>query len=322
MKAIVYSAYGSADVLKLVDIEKPTPTDDQVLVKIHAASINAPDWRFLSGRPYAMRLMFGLRKPKMRPGTDMAGVVEAVGKNVTQFKPGDAVFGVCRGSFAEYGCTTEARLVAKPDNMTFEEAACVPVCGLTALQSLRDKGRLQPGQRVLINGASGGVGTFTVQLAKSMGANVTAVCSTGNVEMVRSLGADRVIDYTQADFTKETQTYDLIVDNAGSHAFADYRRILKPDGICAIAGGPHHMTTLGLMKHMITPMLLSRSGKQKFIPFIAKVNQADLVSLAQMMAAGKLKPAIDRSYALSETAEAMAYVDTGHARAKVVITVP
>ena len=322
MKAIVYSAYGSADVLKLVDIEKPTPTDDQVLVKIHAASINAPDWRFLSGRPYAMRLMFGMRKPKMRPGTDMAGAVEAVGKNVTQFKPGDAVFGVCRGSFAEYGCTTEARLVAKPDNMTFEQAACVPVCGLTALQSLRDKGRLQPGQRVLINGASGGVGTFTVQIAKALGANVTAVCSTGNVEMVRSLGADRVIDYTQADFTKETQTYDLIVDNAGNHSFADYRRILKPDGISAIAGGPHNMTMLGLMKHMITPMLLSRSGKQKFIPFIAKVNQADLVVLAQMMAAGKLKPAIDRSCALSETAEAMAYVDTGHARAKVVITVP
>ena len=318
----MYSAYGSADVLKLVDIEKPTPTDDQVLVKIHAASINAPDWRFLSGRPYAMRLMFGMRKPKMRPGTDMAGAVEAVGKNVTQFKPGDAVFGVCRGSFAEYGCTTEARLVAKPDNMTFEQAACVPVCGLTALQSLRDKGRLQPGQRVLINGASGGVGTFTVQIAKALGANVTAVCSTGNVEMVRSLGADRVIDYTQADFTKETQTYDLIVDNAGNHSFADYRRILKPDGISAIAGGPHNMTMLGLMKHMITPMLLSRSGKQKFIPFIAKVNQADLVVLAQMMAAGKLKPAIDRSCALSETAEAMAYVDTGHARAKVVITVP
>ncbi len=322
MKSIVYSAYGSADVLKLVDIEKPTPTDDQVLVKIHAASINAPDWRFLSGRPYVMRLMLGFRKPKIRPGTDMAGVVEAVGKTVTQFKPGDAVFGVCRGSFAEYGCAKETRLVAKPHNVTFEEAAATPICGLTALQGLRDKGHLQPGQRVLINGASGGVGTFSVQIAKALGANVTAVCSTKNVDMVRSLGADRVIDYTETDFTKETQTYDVILDNAASRPFSDYRRILKPDGICAIAGGPHNMTIPLLMKHILTPLLLSRAGKQKFITFIAKVNQADLATLAQLMAAGKLKPAIDRRYPLGETAEAMRYVDTGHARAKVVVTVP
>jgi NADPH:quinone reductase-like Zn-dependent oxidoreductase len=320
MKAIVYSAYGSADVLKLVDIEKPTPTDDEVLIKIHAASVNAPDWRILSGRPYVMRLMFGLRKPKIRPGTDVAGVVEAVGKNVTQFKPGDAVFGVCRGAFAEYGCTKESRLVMKPENVTFEESAAVPVCGLTALQGLRDKGHLQPGQRVLINGASGGVGTFTVQIAKALGANVTAVCSTANVEMVRSLGADRVIDYTQADFTEQPEIYDLILDNAGNHAFADYGRILKPDGICAIAGAPHKMTTLGLLKHMLAPIYLSRTGSQKFMTFIAKVNQADLVTLAQMMADGKLTPAIDRRYPLDQTAEALRYVDTGHARAKVVIT--
>jgi len=321
VKAIVYSAYGTADVLQLVENEKPTPADDEVLVKIHAASINAPDWRFLSGRPYAMRLAFGLRKPKMRPGTDMAGTVEAVGKNVTQFKPGDSVFGVCRGAFADYGCAKESRLVGKPENVTFEEAAAAPVCGLTALQALRDHGELQPGQRVLINGASGGVGTFTVQIAKALGAHVTAVCSTGNVELVRWLGADRVIDYTHDDFTKQPDVYDLIVDNAGGHAFADYRRVLKPNGICVIAGGPHKMTTLGLLKQILVPMYLTRTGNQKFTPFIAKLNQPDLATLAEMMAAGTVRPEIDRRYPLDQTAEAMRYVDTGHARAKVVITV-
>ncbi len=321
MKAIVYTAYGSADVLKLVDVEKPTPADDDVLVKIHAASINAPDWRIMSGHPYVMRLMFGLRKPKIRPGIDLAGVVEAVGRNVTQFKPGDAVFGVCKGAFAEYGCTKENRLVAKPDHMTFEQVAAAPVCGFTALQGLRDYGHLQPGQRVLVNGASGGVGTFAVQIAKALGAHVTAVCSTGNVELVRSLGADRVIDYTQNDFTKETQTYDIIFENAGNHSAASYRRILNPSGISVMAGVPHNMSLPGLMKHMMTALALSRLGKQKFVPFIAKSNQADLSVLAEMMATGKLTPAIDRRYPLSETAEAMRYVDTGHARAKVVITV-
>jgi len=321
VKAIVYTGYGTADVLQCVEVEKPVPADNEVLVKIRAASINAPDWRFMSGRPFALRFMVGLRKPKMRPGNDFAGKVEAVGKNVTQFKPGDDVFGVCRGAFAEYACTTEARLVAKPDNVTFEQAAATPVCGLTALQGFRDKGHLQPGQRVLINGASGGVGTFAVQIAKALGAGVTAVCSTRNVEAARSLGADRVIDYTQDDFTKETQTYDIIFDCAGGHAFSDYRRILTPNGICVIAGGPHKMTTLGLIKHMLVPMLLSRSGNQKFVTYIAKVTQADLATLADLIATGKLTPAIDRRYPLEQTAEAMRCVDTGHARAKVVITV-
>jgi len=321
MKAIVYSAYGSADVLKMIDVEKPTPADDEVLARIRAASINAPDWRIMSGRPSVMRLMFGLRKPNTRPGTDMAGIVEAVGKNVAQFKPGDAVFGVCRGAFAEYGCTKESRLVAKPDTVTFERAAATPVCGFTALQGLRDHGHLQPGQRVLVNGASGGVGTFAVQIAKALGAHVTAVCSAGNVEMVRELGADRVIDYMQADFTKESQTYDVIFENAGNHSPTAYQRILTPTGISVMAGVPHNMSMLALMKHMMTAMALSRLGKQKFLPFIAKANQTDLAALAEMMAAGKLIPAIDRSYPLSETAEAMRYVDTGHARAKVVITI-
>jgi len=320
VKAIVYSAYGTADVLKLVDIEKPKPADGEVLVKIRAASINAPDWRVMSGRPSVMRFMFGLRKPKIRPGIDMAGVVEAVGKNVTQFKPGDSVFGVCRSAFAEYGSTKESRLAAKPDNATFEQAAAAPVCGFTALQGLRNYGHLQPGQRVLVNGASGGVGTFAVQIAKALGAHVTAVCSTHNVEMVRSLGADRVIDYAQTDFTKEAQTYDIIFENAGNHSATSYQRILNPSGISVMAGVPHNMSLLGLMKHMMTALVLSRLGKQKFVPFIAKVNQADLTRLAEMMESGKLTPAIDRSYSLRETAEAMRYVDTGHARAKVVIT--
>jgi len=321
MKAIVYSAYGSADVLKMIDVDRPTPADDEALIKIHAASINAPDWRIMSGRPFLMRFMFGLRKPNTRPGTDMAGIVEAVGKNVTQFKPGNTVFGVCRGAFAEFGCTKESRLVAKPDNVTFEQAAAAPVCGFTALQGLRDHGHLQPGQRVLVNGASGGVGTFAVQIAKALGAHVTAVCSTHNVEMVRSLGADRVIDYTQTDFTKETQTYDVIFENAGNHGPAAYKQILNTTGTSAMAGVPHNMTMLALMKHMMTAIALSRLGKQKFIPFIAKANQADLATLAEMMASGKLTSAIDRTYPLSETTEAMRYVDTGHARAKVVITV-
>ncbi len=321
MKAIVYSAYGSADVLKMIDVEKPTPADDEVLARIRAASINAPDWRIMSGRPFLMRFMIGLRKPNTRPGTDMAGIVEAVGKNVAQFKPGDAVLGVCRGAFAEYGCTKESRLVAKPDTVTFERAAATPVCGFTALQGLRDHGHLQPGQRVLVNGASGGVGTFAVQIAKALGAHVTAVCSAGNVEMVRELGADRVIDYMQADFTKESQTYDVIFENAGNHSPTAYQRILTPTGISVMAGVPHNMSMLALMKHMMTAMALSRLGKQKFLPFIAKANQTDLAALAEMMAAGKLIPAIDRSYPLSETAEAMRYVDTGHARAKVVITI-
>ena len=322
MKAIVYTGYGSADVLQCVEVEKPVPADNEVLIKVRAASINAPDWRFMSGRPFALRLMVGLRKPKMRPGNDFAGKVEAVGKNVTQFKPGDDVFGVCRGAFAEYACTTEARLVAKPDNVTFEQAAATPVCGLTALQGFRDKGHLQPGQRVLINGASGGVGTFAVQIAKAFGAGVTAVCSTHNVEAARSLGADRVIDYTQDDFTKQSQTYDIIFDCAGNHAFSDYRRILTLTGICVIAGGPHRMSVLGLLNHMVRPMILSRSGNQRFVTYIAKVNKDDLAALAALMADGKLAPAIDRRYPLNQTAEAMRYVDTGHARAKVVITVP
>lgn len=319
VKAAIYSAYGSADVVKLAEIEKPVPADDEVLLKIHAASINAPDWRMLSGKPLPVRLFFGLRKPKIRPGTDVAGVVEAVGKNVTRFKPGDAVFGVCRGSFAEYSCTKESRLVAKPANVTFEQAAATPVCGLTALQALRDKGGLQPSQRVLINGASGGVGTFAVQIAKALGAHVTGVCSSGNVELVRSLGADRVIDYTKTDFTKGSEQYDLIVDVVASHPFASYRRILKPNGVCVIAGAAHRMTFFGLLKHMLVPMYLSRTGNQKFITFIAKVNTRDLETLAQMLASGTLTPAIDRRYPLDQVAQGLGYVDAGHAHAKVTI---
>ena len=322
MKAVVYTGYGSADVLQCVDVEKPAPKDDQILIKVRASSVNAPDWRIMSGNPSVMRLMFGLRKPRIRPGMDVAGRIEAVGKNITQFKPGDEVFGCAKGSFAEYACSRESALAIKPETVTFEQAACVGVCGLTALQGLRDKGNIQPGQRVLINGASGGVGTFAVQVAKALGADVTAVCSAANLEQARALGADRVIDYNQEDFTKQAQRYDIIFDCVGSHPASEYRAVLNPTGICVMAGVPHNMKMMGLIKHMMLPLVLSRVAKQKFRPFMAKISKADLSILAGLMETGKLTPAIDRRYPLSETAEALRYVDTGHARAKVVITVP
>src|SRR6266849_3001708 len=238
MKAIVYRGYGSPDVLECEEIAKPTPGDDEVLIKIRAASINPIDRHFMRGRPPFLRIAIGLRKPRMRPGRDVAGQVEAVGRNVTQFKPGDEVFGVCSGALAEYACTRESALVTKPSNVTFDQAASVGVAGLTALQGLRDKGKIRPGQKVLINGAGGGVGTFAVQIAKSFGADVTGVGSKGKVDMVRSIGADRVIDYTREDFTQGNQRYDLIFDLAATHSLPAYRRVLNPNGICVLAGGP------------------------------------------------------------------------------------
>src|SRR5437867_1172265 len=238
MKAIVYQHYGSPDVLACEEMEKPTPGDDEVLITVRAASVNPLDRHIMRGRPFPLRIAFGLRKPKIRAGRDVAGQVEAVGRNVTQFKPGDEVFGACSGALAEYACPRESALATKPKNMTFEQAASVPVAGLTALQGLRDKGKIRPGQKVLINGAGGGVGTFAVQIAKSFGADVTGVCSMGKVEMVRSIGADRVIDYTQQDFTQGTQRYDLIFDLVATHSLPAYRRVLNPNGICVLAGGP------------------------------------------------------------------------------------
>ena len=322
MKAIVYCEYGSPDVLKFENVEKPVPTDDQVLIKVRAASLNFLDPGLMRG-PWPIRPLTGLRKPdKTRLGTDVAGVVEAVGTNVPQFKVGDEVFGVGRPSLAEYVCVRERALVIKPGNVTFEQAGSVPWAGFTALQGLR-QGRIQPGQKVLINGASGGVGTFAVQIAKSFGAEVTAVCSTRNVDLVRSIGADHVVDYTKEDFTKGNQHYDVIFDNVQNHSFSDRRRVLTPNGICVLAGiggAGLHPETYGRIIGGFKADLLSRFGRQKFIRYTTELNKEDLKFLSDLMQTGKLTPVIDRTFKLSETAEAMRYFEQGHARGKVTIT--
>lgn len=321
MKAIVYHEYGSPDVLKCEEIEKPVPKDGEVLIKVRAASVNPLDWRLMNGNPAILRLFFGLRKPRQgRPGVDVAGEVETVGSKVTQFKPGDAVFGGCRGAFAEYACAAEKKVVMKPDNVTFEQAASVNVAGLTALQGLRDKGKIQPGSKVLVNGAAGGVGTFAVQIAKSFGAHVTGVCSTRNVDMVRSIGADEAIDYTQHDFTTSNERYDMILDCVGNHSFSECKRVLNPDGRYVGVGGPHDVSMLALLASMIKDLLLSVFGRQKAVMFIAKSSQADLTLLGELIATGKLTPVIDRQYSLSEAADAVRHVEEGHARGKVIIS--
>jgi NADPH:quinone reductase-like Zn-dependent oxidoreductase len=321
MKAIVYRNYGSPDVLKCEEIEKPTAGDNEVLIKIRAASVNPLDSHLMRGRPYIGRILFGLRKPKItRPGRDVAGQVEAVGRNVTQFKPGDEVFGACLGAFAEYACTSESALVMKPENVTFEQAASVPVAAFTALQGLRDKGKIQPGQKVLVNGAAGGVGTLTVQIAKWFGAEVTGVCSTKNVNMVRSIGADRVIDYTQQDFTKSGQRYDLIFDLVGNHSLFACRRILNPKGIYIAAGVLSVRGMIGLLAHLIKPLVLSPFVSQKLVLLLARRSKEDLTIMRELMEAGKVTPVIDRRYRLSEVPEAIRYLEEGHARGKVVIT--
>ena len=323
MKAIVYHNYGSPDVLKYEEIEKPTAGDDEVLIKVRTASVNPLDWRLMRGGPYIFRLLSGvytsvLRKPKAtRAGRDVAGQVEAVGRNVKRFKPGDEVFGACRGAFAEYACASELSLVIKPDNVTFEQAAAVPIAGLTALQGLRDKGQIRSGQKVLINGAAGGVGTFAVQIAKSFGADVTGVCSTGKVEMVRAIGADHVIDYIQEDFTKGTRRYDLIFDCIGNHSLSACRRVLNPGGACVMVGGKNVWVVLA---RVVAAPVLSRFLRQKFVLFIARLNKEDLTILSELMKAGKVTPVIDKRYRLSEAAEAVRYLEEGHARGKVVIT--
>jgi NADPH:quinone reductase-like Zn-dependent oxidoreductase len=324
MKAIAYHEYGSADVLKCEEVEKPIPRDDEVLIKVRAASVNPLDWRLMEGNPRFMRLFFGLRKPKLgRPGVDVSGEVEAVGSNVTQFKPGDKVFGSCSGAFAEYACTAASKLVKKHDNITFEQAASVNVAGLTALQGLRDKGKIQLGSKVLINGASGGVGTFAVQIAKSFGAHVTGVCSTGNVDMVRSIGADEVIDYTQNDFTTsdlpDNQRYDLILDCVGNHSFSECRRVLSTNGRVVGVGAPHDVSMLALLAPMIKDLVLSVFSSQKAVMFIAKSSQDDLTLIGEQIAAGKIKPIIDRRYTLSEVPDAVRYLEEGHARGKVIV---
>jgi len=324
MKAIVHCEYGGPEVLTLTDVEKPVPTDNQILVRVRAASVNPLD--LMIRGPLVLRPIVGMRKPKdTRVGVDYAGTVEAVGRNVTQFKPGDEVFGGKNGALAEYVCVLPDRAVTlKPANMTFEQAASVPVAAITALQGLRDKGKIKPGQKVLVNGASGGVGTFAVQIAKSYGTEVTAVCSTRNLEMVRSIGADHVIDYTKEDFTKTDQRYDLILDIVGNHSFSERRRILKPNGICVMvgAGGSGwHDETAGRLMGELNAYLRSRFVSEKFMTYLANLNKPDLAILADLMRDGKMTPVIDKTYKMNDVSSALQYLETGHARGKVVITV-
>ena len=324
MKAILHCEYGGPEVLKLEDVEKPTPTDNQILVRVRAASVNPLDLTIRG--PWPLRPIFGMRKPKdTRLGVDYAGTVEAVGKNVTQFKPGEEVFGGKDGALAEYVCALADRsVVLKPANMTFEQAAAAPVAAITALQGLRDKGKIQAGQKVLVNGASGGVGTFAVQIAKSFGTEVTGVCSTRNVDLVRSIGADHVIDYTKEDFTKTDQRYDLIFDLVGNHSFSERRRVLNPNGICVMAGvgGAGWHDGMGMrLAGELNSLAWSRFTSQKFVAYIAAFNKTDMTILADLMQSGKITPVIDRTYKLSELPAALAYLEQGHARGKVVITV-
>lgn len=322
MKAIVYHEYGSADVLKYEEVDKPVPKDDEVLIKVRAASINPLDWRLMRGEPKVLRLMARMMKMSGgRPGVDVAGEVEAVGKEVKQFKPDDKVFGGCRGALAEYACTSESKVVGKPDGVTFEQAASINVAGLTALQGLRDKGQVQSGQKVLINGASGGVGTFAVQIAKSFGADVTGVCSARNLEMVKSIGADAVIDYTKDDFTNLPQRYDVIFECVGNHSFSECRRVLNPNGKFVGVGAPHDLPMSVLLASMIRDIALSAFSSQKAVMFVAKSNQDDLTNLGELIVNGKLKPVIDKRYNLSDAGDAMRYLEEGHARGKVIITV-
>ncbi len=320
MKAIVHDRYGRPDLLGLREVDKPAIENDQVLVRVRASSVNPVEWYGVTG-PYFARIGNGFRRPKdTSVGADLAGRVEAVGREVTDFQPGDDVFGTSGGSWAEYAAAREDRLAHKPANLSSEEAAAVPVAGITALQALRDHGQLQPGQKVLINGASGGVGTFAVQLAKHFGAAVTGVCSTRNVELVRSLGADRVVDYTKEDFTKLGERHDLMVDIAGSRSFLACRRVLTPDATFILVGGRMTYRGLGPLPHIAGTILKSKGRSQRMKFFVAKINHDDLAFLAELLEAGDVKAVIDRRYELSRAPEALAYLGEGHARGKVVIT--
>jgi len=311
------------DVLELRYIDKPKVVDGEVLVKVHAAATNPYDWHFVTGAPYITRLGAGLRKPKFNvPGVDLAGTVEAVGANVTELQPGDEVFGRAYGAFAEYALTPADKLVSKPANITFEEAAAARMAPMTALQAVRDKGNLKAGQKVLINGASGGVGTFAIQIAKSLGAEVTGVCSGRNVEMVRSIGADHVIDYTEQNFTEGGAVYDVLIDNIGNHSLSDFRRSLTPNGTYVLVGGAKQGRWLGPMKQLFRAVVVSPFVGQKLSPLMAKVTRDDLLVIAEMLTDGTVKSVIDRTYDLAETPEALTYQGEGHAQGKIVITIP
>jgi NADPH:quinone reductase-like Zn-dependent oxidoreductase len=322
MKAIVYNKYGPPDVLELTEVEKPIPEDNQVLVKIHAASVNYGNLVLLKGEPYLARLAFGLLKPKYPiPGGDIAGKIEAVGKDVKQFQPGDDVFGDLSGcgwgGFAEYVAVPENSLALKPSNLSFEEAAAVPMAGVTALQGLRDKGKIQSGQKVLINGASGGVGTFAVQIAKSFGAEVTGVCSTRNLDILKSIGADHAIDYKKEKFIQKDQSYDLILGVNGHQPISDYKRALSPNGIFVHVGG----SGAQMFQAMVLGPWISMTGSKKMGSFLQRANQKDLVLMKELLEAGKVKPVIDRRFKLSEVPDALRYFEKGHAQGKVVITI-
>lgn len=323
MKAIVYHDYGSADVLKLEEIEPPVPKEDEVLIRVCAASLNPLDWRLMRGEPKIIRvmarLMAGLKTG--RPGVDVAGTIEAIGKKVQRFKRGDAVFGSCHGALAEYTCAPESKIVVKPAGVTFAQAASVNVAGLTALQGLRDKGRLQRGERVLINGAAGGVGTFAVQIAKHLGAEVTGVCSTRNLDMVRALGADKVIDYTKQDFAREAERYDLILECVGNKSAAECKGVLNSNGRCIQVGAPHDISVIALLAGALGSMRVSLWSDRKVRSFVAKGNAADLALIADLIEKGEVTPVIDRVYNLSETPDAVRYLETGHARGKVIVAV-
>jgi NADPH:quinone reductase-like Zn-dependent oxidoreductase len=335
MKAVVCTRYGPPEVLQVMDVKKPVPTSNQVLIKVRAASLNPLDTGSIKGKPFAVRIMTGLRKPKAsRPGVDLAGEVEAVGENVSQFAPGDHVFGVCirnprasgagvwehQGAFADYVCAPESTLYRKPPNITFEQAAASPVAGFTALQGLRDHGHIGPGQKVLINGAAGGVGTFAVQIAKSFDVEVTGVCSTRNVDMVRSIGADYVVDYSREDFTKSGKQYDVLFDCVGNRSLSDCRRILTPKGIYVMVGELSGRGVTALIARILAALLLSRFVSHTLVMFLARPNQRDLSLLHDLLQAGKVAPVIDKCYPLHEVAQAMRYLDERHARGKVIIT--
>jgi NADPH:quinone reductase-like Zn-dependent oxidoreductase len=323
MKAIVYCDFGTADVLKLENIEKPTPGEDEILVRVRAAAVNPLDWHTMRGTPYIIRIGSGLRKPKVtRLGVDYAGTIEAVGRNVTQFNPGDDVFGGRTGALAEYvSARADRAVVLKPANLTFEQAASVPIAAITALQGLRDAGKVQPGQKILINGASGGVGTFAVQIAKAFGADVTGVCSTRNVALVRSLGADHVIDYTKEDYTRGERRYDVIMDNVGNRSLLDNRRVLNPEGRFVLigGGGPDNGRWIGPLAKPVRAAMLSWFVTQDMGMMLAELNKEDLAILSDLMETGKVTPVIDRRYSLSDVPAAIRYLEQGRARGKVVI---
>jgi NADPH:quinone reductase-like Zn-dependent oxidoreductase len=323
MQAVVHRRYGSPDVVELAAVEVPVIGDDQVLVRVHAVSVNPLDWHGLTGTPYVMRLQGGLRRPKQPVlGVDVAGTVEAVGAGVTRFRPGDEVFGGANGSFAELALSRERSLEIKPAEISFEQAAAIPVAGVTALQALRDKGHVQPGQHVLVNGAAGGVGTFAVQIAKALGAHVTGVCSTANVELVRSLGADHVIDYTRDDFARAERRYDVMIDNAGSRSLRSCKNVLSPHGVYVVVGGPKKGRLLGPLTRLAAAKVVFLTGGRTAAPFLAQLgHDGDLGALVELITSGKVTPVVDQVHPLADAAEALRQIGSGHTRGKVVLRV-